>query len=59
MFKKPAFGLLTFLCFTKSLQAQSSRTMSNFSGIHSVAYVTVPKNSSADEPDAVAKKLAQ
>lgn len=53
MVGKPAIRLLTLFCFTRSLCAQSFRTMSNYTaGLHSVAYVTVPS-------DEVAKKLAQ
>ncbi|XP_001607859.2 protein CutA homolog [Nasonia vitripennis] len=51
MVGKPAIGLLTFLCFARSSFTQSSRAMSNFTGLHSVAYVTVPRED-------VAKKLA-
>ncbi|XP_058791727.1 protein CutA homolog isoform X2 [Phymastichus coffea] len=51
MVGKPAIGLLTFLCFTRRLNAETVRTMSNYTGLHSVAYVTVPS-------EEIAKKLA-
>ena len=52
MLGKPAIGLLTILCVTRSLQVQSLKAMNNYTSVHSVVYVTVPS-------DEVAKKLAQ
>ena len=51
---KPVIGLLTVLCLSRSFYSQtiSTRTMSNFTGLHSVAYVTVPN-------ETVGKTLAQ
>ncbi|XP_014203754.1 uncharacterized protein LOC106636037 [Copidosoma floridanum] len=45
MLGKPTIGLLTFLCFSRGLQAQSTKAMS--AGIHSVVYVTVGKEDEA------------
>ncbi|OAD54926.1 Protein CutA like protein [Eufriesea mexicana] len=47
---KPLFGLILF-CLIRSVTTNIYRNMSNFAGIHSVAYVTVPTQE-------VAKKLA-
>lgn len=49
---KSALTLLMIFGFLRNFYVHSTRTMSNFTGIHSVAYVTVPDNS-------VAKQLAQ
>lgn len=51
MARKPLLTLLMILSCLRSFYVQSTRTMSNVTGIHSVAYVTVPN-------DTVAKQLA-
>ncbi|XP_076160101.1 cutA divalent cation tolerance homolog [Ptiloglossa arizonensis] len=48
---KPIFGLLMFLCFVRSVNAQIYKNMSSLAGIHSIVYVTVPTQD-------VAKQLA-
>uniref|UniRef100_A0ABD2W503 Uncharacterized protein n=2 Tax=Apocrita TaxID=7400 RepID=A0ABD2W503_9HYME len=42
MIRKPSIGLLTLLCFSQNCYVHSAKAMSNFTGLHSVAYVTVP-----------------
>lgn len=49
---KSALTLLMTFGFLRNFYIHGTRTMSNFTGIHSVAYVTVPDN-------LVAKQLAQ
>ncbi|CAL7933423.1 unnamed protein product [Xylocopa violacea] len=49
---KPIFRLLTFVCLSKVVTANTYKNMSNLAGIYSVAYVTVPAED-------VAKNLAR